>query len=102
MLTYWRVRGPLDGQRKIFVHLLDSHSQEKGGHDGLAAGLSSLQPGDMIVQLHRLRVAAGAQPGEHQLEIGLYNPVTGQRLVALENGTPAADRLLLAPVTVEK
>jgi len=102
ILTYWRVRRPLDGQRKIFVHLLDSHSQEKGGHDDLAAGLSSLQPGDVIVQLHRFQVAAGAQPGEHQVEIGLYDPATGQRLVALENGTPVADRLLLAPVTVEK
>ena len=100
LLTYWRTHGPLDGQRKVFVHLLDAHSRVLGGHDGLDAGLGSLQPGDVIVQLHRFWVAADAQPGEHQVEIGLYDPATEQRLVILENGAPVADRLLLKTVDV--
>lgn len=101
LLTYWRARGPLDGQRKVFVHLLDAHSQVRGSHDGLDVGLSSLQAGDVIVQLHRFWVAADATPGEHQVEIGLYDPATGRRSVVLKNGSPAADRLLLEPVTAK-
>jgi len=100
LLTYWRVRGPVEGRRKVFVHLLDAHSQVRGSHDGLDAGLSSLQTGDVIVQLHRFWVAADAQPGEHQVEIGLYDPATGQRLVIVENGEPVADRLLLETVRI--
>ena len=100
LLTYWRVRSRLDGQRKVFVHLLDAHSQVRGGHDGLDVGSNSLQPGDVVVQLHRFSVAADAQPDEHQIEIGLYDPATGQRLNVLVNGVPVADRLLLEAVEV--
>jgi 4-amino-4-deoxy-L-arabinose transferase-like glycosyltransferase len=102
LVTYWRTRGPLNGQRKIFVHLLDTHSQVQGGHDGLDVGLRSLQSGDVVVQLHRFRVAADAQPGEHQLEVGLYDPATEQRLAILEEGQAVADRLLLEAVDVAR
>lgn len=100
LLTYWRVRGPLDGRRKIFVHLLDAQGQVRGGHDGLDAGLSNLRTGDVIVQLHRFWVAADAQSGEHQVELGLYDLATEQRLAVFEDGTPVADRLLLGAVEV--
>jgi len=102
LLTYWQVHGPLDGQRKVFIHLLDAHSQVQGSHDGLDAGLGSLQAGDAIVQLHRFQVAADAQPGEHQVEVGMYDPAGEQRLIILENGGPVADRLLLETVEVAK
>lgn len=102
LLTFWRARGPLDGQRKAFVHLLDAHSRVQGGHDGLDVGLSSLQAGDVILQLHRFWVAAEAQPGEHQVEVGLYDPASEQRLVVFENGAPLADRLLLETVQVTR
>ena len=98
LLTYWRARGPSSDRRKVFVHLLDSHSNVRGGHDDLAVGLSTLQAGDLIVQLHRFWISAEAQPGLHQIEIGLYDPATGQRLSIFEDGEPVADRLLLQPV----
>ena len=100
LLTYWRVRSRLDGQRKVFVHLLDAHSQVRGGHDGLDVGSNSLQPGDVVVQLHRFSVSADAQPGKHQVEVGLYDPATGRRLDVLVNGVAVADRLLLEAVAV--
>jgi hypothetical protein len=102
LLTYWRAHGPLDGQRKAFVHLLDAHSGIRGSHDGLDAGLGSLQPGDVIVQLHRFQVAADAQPGEHQVEVGVYDPASEGRLMVLQNGRPVGDRLLLEAVEVGK
>jgi 4-amino-4-deoxy-L-arabinose transferase-like glycosyltransferase len=101
LLTYWRARGSLEAERKVFVHLLDAGSQVRGGHDGLDAGLATLQTGDVIVQLHRFWVSAEAEPGEHQVEIGLYDPATEQRLVILGDGAPVADRLLLEPVAVK-
>ncbi|MFZ5917253.1 MAG: glycosyltransferase family 39 protein [Chloroflexota bacterium] len=101
LLTYWRVRQPLVGQRKVFVHLLDAHSQIRGSHDGLEAGLGTLEPGDIIIQLHRFWLAAETQPGEHQVEIGLYDPATAQRRSILIDGMPIADRLLLQPVVIE-
>jgi len=39
----------------------------------------------------------GAENGRYSLEIGLYNPVTGDRLLT-EDG---ADHILLLPITVE-
>jgi hypothetical protein len=48
-----------------------------------------------------LPIAADLQPGTYQLEIGVYNQPSGERLPVLDDGQPAADRLLLEAIAVE-
>lgn len=73
----------------VFVHWLDPSGAVVGGDDGLWVDPYSLQAGDTFLQLHRLHAPqAGA---DYQLELGLYDPVTGDR-VSLSTG---GDRLLV-------
>ncbi len=73
----------------VFVHWLDREGAVVDGDDGLWVDPYSLQAGDTFLQLHRLQ--APQTDGDYQLELGLYDPVTGDR-VPLSTG---GDRLLV-------
>jgi 4-amino-4-deoxy-L-arabinose transferase-like glycosyltransferase len=81
----------------VFTHLLDAQGVLLGGDDGLWVDPVTLQPGDYFVQAHRIRVAASGTEGWYELEIGLYDPKTGQRWSAVDaDGQPIGDSLLVS------
>jgi 4-amino-4-deoxy-L-arabinose transferase-like glycosyltransferase len=60
----------------VFAHLLDWDGRLVAGDDGLWVDPHTLRPGDTLLQLHRF-----SEPiGDYELEIGLYDPVTGERV----------------------
>jgi hypothetical protein len=102
----WQPRAELPAaiaDLKVFVHLMDQESRVWGAEDRLDLHPPTWEQGDLLVQAHRVPVASDAPPGLYQLEIGLYMPITMQRL-ALYEGTegqaPVGDRVLLSPITV--
>ncbi len=102
LLTYWRALKQPDRSLKVFVHLLDDHSQIWGQYDGLEVPVEGWYPGDVIVQLHTLSVSADAPPGRYWLEVGLYDPQTMDRLQAVDDtGAPIGNRLLLHEMLVQ-
>ncbi len=60
----------------VFAHLLDADGRMVAGDDGLWADPYTLRPGDTLLQVHRFSEPIGG----YDLEIGLYDPVTGQRV----------------------
>jgi 4-amino-4-deoxy-L-arabinose transferase-like glycosyltransferase len=103
LVTYWRALRTAveeDGW-KTFVHLLDVESRELGGVDVLNAPPTGWWPGDVIVQVHSLRVQPGAPSGEAYLEVGVYRDGTG-RLPLIVDGERGGDRVLLEPVTIQQ
>lgn len=103
LVTAWRatdVMPPLTGNLKAFVHLLDERSQVRGGADRLDLAPLTWEPGDVLIQYHRLSLPGDAGPGVYQIELGLYIPGTMQRLAVHEGDALVADRLLLQPVQV--
>ncbi len=78
------------------LSILDSEGTMLAGDDGLWVDPSTLRPGDRFVQLHILELAADA--GEPvAVEVGLYDPYTGERwAVGAESGHLLADRLLFS------
>jgi len=99
--TYWRVTDRITPPVTIFVHLLDPQGAIRGQHDGFGAAVTTLEPGDVVIQQHRLTVAADAAPGVYQLQIGLYNPVTLDRFTARPPDAPPIERVLLSTIEVE-
>ena len=72
---------------QVFAHLLDAEGGVVEGDDGMWVDPYTVRSGDRWVQLHRF-----AEPvWEHNLEIGLYDPVTGERIRI----TDGADRFLI-------
>jgi 4-amino-4-deoxy-L-arabinose transferase-like glycosyltransferase len=94
LLTHWRV-GPgyaapepdmgasvatPPSPTVIFLHLLDAQANYVGGSDRFDVDAYTLQPGDRFIQRH----AVEAPAGQYQLEVGLYNPTTGERYLTTD------------------
>ena len=97
LLTVWQptqMQPENANQLSIFVHFLDEQGQVVAQHDGLDVRLAGLQGGDRFAQLHALPLPEDLPPGTYALQLGIYDPSTGQRLpVTVPGGM--ADRLLL-------
>jgi hypothetical protein len=98
LLTLWRVLQDAPPPTAIFVHLLDPEGQLRGQHDGLDVDLGSLQPGDVIAQLHLLSIPPDAPAGDYRLQVGMYNRADQVRLPVLVDGQATSDRLWLTSV----
>jgi hypothetical protein len=55
-----------------------------------------------VIDVYELILPPEAIPGTYALEVGLYDAETGRRLTVTMPDRPAADALLLRPVTVEQ
>jgi hypothetical protein len=85
MLTLtWRARTEMVRDYTVFAHLLDSQDVIAGQHDqqpmGGAYPTSLWAPGEVVSDVHTLRVDPAARPADHRLEVGMYLPETGTRL----------------------
>ncbi|UCC61415.1 MAG: glycosyltransferase family 39 protein [Anaerolineae bacterium] len=100
LLTYWRVLATPAAPAVIFVHLLDAHGQVKGAQDRLDAPVAHWQPGDVVVQVHAVRLDPSASAGTYQLEMGVYDTDDASRWPVFEGDVAVADRLLLKPIEV--
>ncbi len=84
----------------VFVHLLDESERIQAQSDRVPAGGSrpttGWLPGEVIEDPHPLTVAPDAPAGRYVLEIGMYDPASGQRLRVLdERGADAGDNIRL-------
>ncbi len=94
LTLYWQALSPIPDDYKAFVHLVGPDGQIAGQDDTPPGGLffptSAWLPGETVVSTHVLSLRAGAMPGEYHLLAGLYHPVSGERLPAVD----AAGQLL--------
>lgn len=97
---YWRPAGPTDIRYSTFVHLLDSGDNILDQSDREpAAGehpTTSWLAGEYISDTHTLTVPPDGSPGPYHLALGLYDPVTGQRLPFIDDdGNIITDHIVL-------
>ena len=82
--------------RQAFVHVLAQDGTVVAQSDFFAADYASLFPDDLLFQTQQISLA-GLPAGTYWIQLGLYNPDTGERFL-LENGR---DRVLLLPLEIE-
>ena len=95
LITAWQVETtpPASARRSIFLHLLNSEGQTVRQDDHFAAEYDTLRSGDWLFQVQVISWQ-DVPPGTYWFQIGVYDPVSSQRL-----STPdGADRLLLIQV----
>jgi len=57
--------------------------------------------GERVRDEYRIPIEADAPAGEYELEIGMYEPVTGERLLVYsQEGALLGDRILLGQIRV--
>jgi hypothetical protein len=93
----WRAAAPMDRAYKVFVHVLDPSGQQVVAQrdaepqDGKAP-TTSWVAGEVLEDEYTVALPAALPSGDYPLEVGVYDPRSGERL-SLANGD---NRLLLA------
>jgi hypothetical protein len=104
---YWRAEAEFEQNCTAFVHLI--------GPDGLLYGqvdqspgagafpTTGWLPGEYIADAYTVPITANAPLGDYHIEIGMYNPNTGERLPVSGPdcpSTPCDDKVLVPGLTV--
>jgi uncharacterized membrane protein (DUF2068 family) len=97
---YWQGLAEMDTSYTVFVHLLDGAGEVRAQRDAQpgdgALPTTGWLPGEVIRDPYELTLPTGLPQGRYQLEIGMYDPVSGARLPLLgEGGSQAGDHVLL-------
>jgi hypothetical protein len=100
LTLYWRALQPIHRDYTVFVHLVDAEGQPCGGGDGYPVSgtfPTSQWPGNRVVADRRTVPWGKDSPGPCQIEFGLYDLETLQRLPAVGAAGEAlpGDRVLL-------
>ncbi|MFQ5398062.1 MAG: hypothetical protein ACE5E7_00535 [Anaerolineae bacterium] len=96
----WESLTPVQIDYTVFIHLLNPDGTLAAGNDGPPLGglypTSFWSPGEQLIDPHIWQ--PDLPPGSYTLQIGLYDPATGQRLPVNEG--EAADRVILGTVKI--
>ncbi len=83
-VLYWQPVRKLDRYYNVFVHVEVEGEHIWGQSDEApACGAQSTKdwrPGDVVVDGHTLQIDPETPPGEYPLLVGLYDPMTGERV----------------------
>lgn len=103
VILHWQLQEKPARQYTIFAHLLDANGQVVAGFDANEYPTSFWREegGERLLSYMALPLPRDLAPGTYQLEIGVYNQPSGERLSILEEGSAVADRLLLEPVKID-
>ena len=106
LTLFWQALARMKERYKVFVHILDKHDHIVGQRDaepGGGAKITTLwREGEVIADNYGILILPATPPGEHRIEVGMYDLVTGARLPIIEDGEPVSDRVLLDPIRILK
>jgi hypothetical protein len=81
---HWHALETPDRNYHVYVHLLNADGVILAQHDGLPQGGGrppyGWLPGEYVADSHMLHLPVTLDDGDYQLEVGLYDPITAQRL----------------------
>ena len=109
LVLNWQSAGNLPADYTVFVHLVGPVNQTaksmlRAQHDGMPVdGLrptETWQPGEYIQDMHVIFVPADVPAGVYQINVGLYDAVTGVRLPVRQAGGSAGEYVTLLELDV--
>jgi 4-amino-4-deoxy-L-arabinose transferase-like glycosyltransferase len=107
LTLYWQaLSGEIEESYTVFVHLVNEDGEIVVQGDSVPLNgfrpTNSWREGEVIVDTHMLKVPEEAADDTYQLWLGLYDPLTSQRLPIFVNGKQQPDdRLLARGITLE-
>jgi hypothetical protein len=113
LTLYWQAQQPVEHRYKVFTHLLGevfnarSNNFLWGQQDNEPVNgtrpTSTWRTGEVIVDSYAILLEQQAPTGRYTVEIGLYDPATGERLPVLDDQWQSvADHLMLTHLMVER
>jgi hypothetical protein len=107
LTLYWQAQGPTDVAYTVFTHLLGPQglvvAQSDSPPQGGAAPTTSWLAGEVIADEYWIPVPSELPPGPLYIEVGMYDPATGDRLPIhdAQDSRLSDDRVLLMPLEGE-
>lgn len=110
LTLYWRAGALVPDSYKVFVHVVGQEVNPATGNsiwgqqDQIPGGqmpTSGWLPGTQLADSYAVSLDPDILSGEYDVQVGLYEPRTGQRLLAVSSdGTPLGDSVSLLTITV--
>jgi 4-amino-4-deoxy-L-arabinose transferase-like glycosyltransferase len=104
LTLFWQALAQPRERYKVFVHILDEAGHIVGQWDsepGDGLNITTIwQPGETVADNYGVLVRPGTPPGQHRIVVGMYSPISGQRLTVSEGGEVCGDHLLLDSIRV--
>jgi mannosyltransferase len=104
---YWKALATAGQRFKVFAHVLNREGALVAQQDSEpcqgACPTNSWVAGEYLLDVYRIALPADLPPGDYQLAIGMYDPVTVLRLPMLDSAgsRQTDDRLLLGSLRVQ-
>ena len=99
---FWQADRTPARRYKVFLHVLDEANQIVGQRDAEPGGgmrpTDGWTPGEVVTDNYGVPIHPATPPGEYRVEVGMYDPETGQRLLAPDD----QGQVWLAPLTVDR
>jgi len=102
LTLYWWTLAEMEKDYTVFTHLIDEENRIWAQHD--KQPLDGMHPtsewieGEVVADKYELVLTDRAPPGKYQIEVGMYDWVSGERVeVRGEEGPLPENRILLSP-----
>lgn len=105
MILHWHAVGNVSKDYTLFVHLVDACGELIAGYDSRPkngdVATSRLAKDQWIADGIAIPIGSNIHPGLYDVEIGLYDFNTLERLSVLGgNGVPVDDKIVMGPIRV--
>ncbi|MFQ6000038.1 MAG: ArnT family glycosyltransferase [Anaerolineae bacterium] len=105
LVLYWEAKKGIEGDYKVFIHLVDERGQLVAQRDSQPQGgskpTSGWEAGEEVEDHYGVWVSEGVAPGEYELVVGIYEPESGERLLIVDkDGVVIGDKISLGMVEV--
>jgi hypothetical protein len=106
LTLYWRALAPMRVNYSVFAHVRGEGQDLWAGQDAWpqqgAAPTSTWRVGEVFMDTYTLTLAPNTPPGQHSVEVGVYDGQTLERLhaVADDGRLTDADFVFLSPIRV--
>lgn len=92
LTLFWSIDGQPPAEVQPFVHLEDAWQYRWSQVETFAYPTVQWEAGDLMIQHVNVPIPAGAPLGDYSLKVGLFDPISGDRLARFdENGRYAGD-----------
>lgn len=101
---YWQASSAIDQDFTAFLHLVAPDGFLQAQRDSSPAfgfyPTSQWQPGQIVADMHCLQLPSGLAPGQYDLQAGLYDPDTSQRLAIVDDSANEDSAAPLGQISV--
>ncbi len=104
LTLYWQTLHLVETSYTVFTHLLDEGGQLRAQKDSVPVEgtypTTEWVEEEVVEDVYQIAVASDVPPGSYQIEVGLYEAASGQRLPVTREGQETGEDRILLPVKV--